>query len=83
MTLNAAVDMVYSPREDNFVQIQSKDFPDNELFSYGHDLEYIPGFWGSYIRGAVKALQQDYVLKVGLKMRLFQESYRLTGYLQL
>lgn len=66
MTLNAAVDMVYSPREDNFVQIQSKDFPDNELFSYGHDLEYIPGFWGSYIRGAVKALQQDYVLKVGL-----------------
>lgn len=32
MTLNAAVDMVYSPREDNFVQIQSKDFPDRNFF---------------------------------------------------
>ena len=66
MTLDASVDMVYAPREDNYVQIQSLDFPDKEIFSYGHDLEYIPGFWGTYIRGAVKALQQDYVLKVGL-----------------
>lgn len=66
MTLDASVDMVYAPREDNYVQIQSLDFPDKEIFSYGHELEYIPGFWGTYIRGAVKALQQDYVLKVGL-----------------
>lgn len=66
MTLDASVDMVYAPREDNYVQIQSLDFPDKEIFSYGHELEYIPGFWGTYIWGAVKALQQDYVLKVGL-----------------
>ncbi|GMR70953.1 hypothetical protein NUITMVRA1_16310 [Aerococcus viridans] len=66
MTLDASVDMVYAPREDNYVEIQSEDFPDTELFSYGHDLEYIPGFWGSYIRGAVKALQEDHVLKIGL-----------------
>lgn len=66
MTLDASVDMVYAPREDTYVQIQSLDFPDKEFFSYGHELEYIPSFWGTYIRGAVKALQQDYVLKVGL-----------------
>lgn len=46
MTLDASVDMVYVPREDSYVEIQSEDFPDTELFSYGHDLEYIPGFWG-------------------------------------
>ena len=66
MTLDASVDMIYAPREDHYVEIQSMDFPDTELFSFGHDLEYIPGFWGSYIRGAVKALQEDHVLKVGL-----------------
>lgn len=36
------------------------------FFSYGQDLEYIPGFWGSYILGAVKALQVDHDLKVVL-----------------
>lgn len=63
MTLDdASVDMVYAPREDNYVEIQSEDFPDTELFSFGHDSEYIPGFWESYIRGAVKALQEKHVL---------------------
>lgn len=66
MTIGASVDMIYAPREDNYVQIQSKDFPDKEIFSYTHELEYIIGFWGPYIRGAVKALQQDYVVKVRL-----------------
>lgn len=36
--------MIYAPREDNYVQIRSKDFPHEEIFSYSHDLEYIPGF---------------------------------------
>ena len=26
MTIDVSVDMIYSPREDNYVQIQSKDF---------------------------------------------------------
>lgn len=56
----------YAPREDRYVEIQSLDSSDTELFSFGHDWEYIPGFWGSYIRGAVKVLQEDHVLKVGL-----------------
>lgn len=68
MTLDTAVDMMYAPREDHYVEIQSMDFPVTELFSFGHDLEYIPRFWGSYIRGAVKAFQKDHVLKVGLNV---------------
>ncbi|MFV8765449.1 galactokinase [Aerococcus urinaeequi] len=66
MTLDASLDMVYSPRENGYINIQSMDFPDKEYFHLTHDLEYIPGFWGSYIRGAVQALQEDYVLKIGL-----------------
>lgn len=66
MTIDASVDMVYAPREDGYINIKSMDFPDKEYFHLTHDLEYIPGFWGSYIRGAVQAIQEDYVLKVGL-----------------
>ena len=66
MTLDASVDMIYSPTEDGYVRIQSMDFPDKELFHITHDAEYIPGFWGTYIRGAVMALRQDYVLKKGI-----------------
>jgi len=66
MTLDASVDMVYSPREDGYMYVRSMDFPDKEYFHINHDLNYIPGFWGSYIRGAVLALQQDHVLKKGI-----------------
>ena len=66
MTLDASVDLVYAPREDGYINIKSLDFPDREYFHVDHDLNYIPGFWGTYIRGAVKALQEDYVLKNGI-----------------
>lgn len=66
MTLNASVDMVYSPIEDGYIRLQSLDFPDDEYFHITHDSEYVPGFWGNYIREAVLALKQDYVLKKGL-----------------
>jgi len=66
MTLDASVDMVYSPREDGYMYVRSMDFPDKEYFHINHELNYIPGFWGSYIRGAVLALQQDHVLKKGI-----------------
>lgn len=66
MTLNASVDMIYSPTEDGYVRVESMDFPDKELFHISHESEYIPGFWGNYIRGAVMSLQQDFVLKKGL-----------------
>ncbi|MFL2134409.1 galactokinase family protein [Desemzia sp. FAM 23990] len=63
MTLNASVDMVYVPREDGYIEVHSLDFPDKEYFHLSHESDYVPGFWGNYLRGAVLALQQDYVLK--------------------
>lgn len=66
ITLDASIDMIYSPREYGYLDIRSVDFPDQEYYNLTHELKYIPGFWGSYIRGAVQALQQDYVQKVGL-----------------
>lgn len=66
MTLNASVDMIYAPSEDGYIRLQSLDFSDKEYFHINHPSEYVPGFWGNYIRGAVLALQQDYVLKKGL-----------------
>lgn len=66
MTLNASVNMVYTPREDGYIIVHSLDFPDKEYFHLSHESEYMPGFWGNYLRGAVLALQQDFVLKKGL-----------------
>lgn len=66
MTLNASVDMVYTPSEDGYIRLLSLDFPDKEYFHVSHESDYVPGFWGNYIRGAALALQQDYVLKKGL-----------------
>ena len=66
MTLDASVDIVYTPTEDGYVRIESMDFPDKELFHVTHDSDYIPGLWGTYIRGAVMAIRQDYVLKKGI-----------------
>lgn len=40
MTMDASVEIVYTPREDNYFQIQSLDFPYKETFLYGHDLEF-------------------------------------------
>lgn len=67
MTLDASVDLVYTPDDSGYISIQSLDFPDREYFHLSHDTEYIPGFWGSYIRGAVKSLQQEHILKTGIK----------------
>lgn len=66
MTLDASVDMVYSPTDDGYVRVESQDFPDKEYFHIDHDSEYLPGFWGNYIRGAVLALKEDFVLKKGI-----------------
>lgn len=59
MTLDASVDMVYTPREDNYVQILSLDFPYKEIFSYINDLAYVIGF-GTKTEAGIK----DFHLKV-------------------
>lgn len=67
MTLNTGADMIYSPTDDGYIRLHSLDFPDKEYFHISHDSEYVTGFWGNYIRGAVQALQQNYVLKKRFK----------------
>lgn len=67
MTLDASVDLVYTPTDDGYIHIRSLDFPDKEHFHVNHESEYVPGFWGTYLRGAVLALRQDYVLKKGMR----------------
>lgn len=66
MTLKASVDMVYSPREDGYILIQSLDFPDKEYFHLNHESSVVPDFWGNYIRGAAASVQRNFVLKKGL-----------------
>jgi len=51
---------------DGYIKVQSLDFPDKEWFHIDHEMEYVPGFWGTYLRGAKQALQQDFILKTGL-----------------
>lgn len=66
MTLNASVNMVYMSREDGYINVHSLDFPDKGYFHLSHEAEYVPGFLGNYLRGAILELQQDVVLKKGL-----------------
>ncbi|MCZ0717780.1 hypothetical protein [Aerococcus kribbianus] len=66
LTIDASVDMVYSPSDTGYIQVYSMDFPDKEHFHVKTRSDYIPGFWGNYLRGAVLAIQEDYVLKTGL-----------------
>lgn len=72
MTLNASVNMVYAPREDGYIMVHSLDFPDKEYFHLSHESDYVPGFWGNYLRGAILALQQDF----GVKKRFVRRCQR-------
>ena len=66
MALDACIDFIYSPNEEGIVNVFSKDFDGEEKFHLEDDLEFIPKFWGNYLRGAVVALQEDFDLKVGI-----------------
>ncbi|MEY8292034.1 hypothetical protein AAK882_05205 [Carnobacteriaceae bacterium 52-44] len=66
MALEASIDLVYSSTEDGNVNIVSLDFEGEENFNLEDELDYIPGFWGNYLRGAVISLQKDYELTKGI-----------------
>ncbi|MDG5789309.1 galactokinase family protein [Evansella sp. AB-P1] len=65
MALDSNVEMMYVPRNDGYIRVQSLDFPDEEYFHMDRVPEMLPGFWGNYLRGAVLSLQQDQILKNG------------------
>lgn len=66
MALEASIDFVYSPNESGLINVFSKDFSGEEKFYLNEELDFVPGFWGNYLRGAVVALQADFDLKVGI-----------------
>lgn len=66
MALDASIDFIYTLNEEGIVNVFSRDFAGEEKFHLEEDLEFIPHFWGNYLRGAVVALQADYDLKVGI-----------------
>ncbi len=66
MAIEASVNLAYSPNEEGKVHVFSIDFPGEEYFDLDEELDFIPGFWGNYLRGAVASLQKDFDLKVGI-----------------
>lgn len=66
MALEASIDLVYSPNEDGNVNVFSLDFDGEERFNLKDELDYIPSFWGNYLRGAVTSLQKDFKLTKGI-----------------
>ncbi|MFA9559300.1 galactokinase [Evansella sp. AB-rgal1] len=65
MALDSNVEMVYAPTEDGYIRIQSLDFPDEEYFHISQVPDMLPGFWGNYPRGAVKAIKENHIVKRG------------------
>ncbi len=65
VALNSSVNIVYSPREDGYIRIQSMDFPDEEHFHLDSIPDMVPSSWGNYIRGAALSLKRDFVVKKG------------------
>jgi len=66
MALEASVNMMYAANDDGYIRLQSRDFPDEEIFHLDTVPEMIPGFWGNYVRGSVLSLSRDYKLHRGI-----------------
>lgn len=66
MAIEASVNLIYSPNDEGIVNVHSVDFPGEEKFHVDDELDFIPGFWGNYLRGAVVSLQEDYELTKGI-----------------
>lgn len=66
MALDASINFVYSPNDEGLVNVHSLEFPKEENFLIHEDFEFIPQFWGNYLRGAVESLQQDFELTKGV-----------------
>ena len=67
MALDSNIDLVYSPNKEGLVNVYSLNFEGEEKFSLtDEELDFLPGFWGNYLRGAVTALKEDYDVTVGI-----------------
>ncbi len=67
MALDSNIDFVYAPNHGGVVNVFSLNFKGEENFRLAdEELDFLPGFWGNYLRGAVTALREDYELTVGI-----------------
>lgn len=66
MAVDEYVELVYCADDDGYVRVQSLDFPDEDYFRIDAVPEMIPGFWGNYLRGAVRSLSRNYKLRSGV-----------------
>ncbi|MDF1514677.1 MAG: galactokinase family protein, partial [Anaerolineae bacterium] len=57
MTIDRAIFLVFTPRDDRQVIVHSLNFPGTVSFNLGDIPPSIPGDWGNYVRGAASALQ--------------------------
>lgn len=67
MAVDQHVEMAYSADEGGFVRVRSVDFPDEDYFSLDSVPAMLPGFWGNYLRGAVRSLQRRHLLRRGIR----------------
>ncbi len=66
MAIDAGVDLFYDPDETDIVRVRSMDFPDEDYFRLDQVPPMLPGFWGNYLRGAVRSLARTHVLRRGV-----------------
>ncbi|MBN2002177.1 MAG: hypothetical protein JXA21_02370 [Anaerolineae bacterium] len=66
MTLDRAIVLVFAPRNDRQVRVESCNFSGQVVFDLDDIPPKTPGDWGNYVRGAATALQQVHRLAVGL-----------------
>ncbi len=66
MAIDQAVHVAYAPLAGE-VRLSSLDFPGDVRFSLAHVPDRRDGDWGNFARGAVRALQQQHVLRYGIQ----------------
>jgi galactokinase len=65
MTLDRAIVLVFAPRNDRHINVESVNFDNPVEFDMDDVPPRIPGDWGNYVRGAALALRQKHDLHVG------------------
>lgn len=66
MALDQGVSLAFAPHSDREAVLASLDFDGEVRVSLAQVPEPVPDDWGNYVRGAVRALQQDQTLRQGL-----------------
>ncbi|MBN1854429.1 MAG: hypothetical protein JW829_16985 [Pirellulales bacterium] len=66
MALDRGVWLAYTPLDTPEICMSSLDYPGTVRCHFKHVPDHQDGDWGNYVRGAIRALQQNHQLKTGL-----------------